>query len=62
MKQYMCVVHLMDILLGGDSAPICLCGDASLIISDILVRCLYYNQQHFCTISRPTVRYLCKCL
>jgi hypothetical protein len=52
MTQYMSVVCMMDILLGGESASICPHSDALLSVSDILFRCL----KHFCTLSRPTMQ------
>ena len=39
MKQYVSVVGVMDVLLGGESASICPHGDATLSVSDILVKC-----------------------
>jgi len=39
MKQYMSVVGMMDVLLGGESTSVCPHGDASLSVSDILVKC-----------------------
>jgi hypothetical protein len=39
MKRYTSVVGVMDVLLGGESASICPHGDASLSVSDILVKC-----------------------
>jgi hypothetical protein len=39
MKQYISVVCLMDILLGGELSPICPLDHASSNVSDILVKC-----------------------